>query len=117
MRLPLPKGLEKRLAPAKERADRFLRQWEWTWTTAVIASMAISFFALVTLALIPSWFLYFADQTLRWRSFWLLKLRDLLAAGEIMTAFVVIIVAAYFVQEYRNKLRGAGREHQTGGYR
>jgi hypothetical protein len=117
MRLPLPKGLQKRLAPVQERAERFLRHWEWTWTTAVVASLVIAFIMLVTTVLIPSWFLYYADQNLRWRSFWLLKLRDALAAGWITVWFGIILVAAYFMQEWRNKLRGQGREHQTGGYR
>jgi hypothetical protein len=117
MRLPLPKGLERRLAPLKERGDRFLREWEWTWTSAVVASLVIAFIALVFLVLIPSWFLYYADQNLRWRTFWLLKLRDALAAGEIFVAFAAMLVAAYFIQQYRHKLRGTGREQQTGGYR
>jgi uncharacterized membrane protein len=117
MRLPLPKGLERRLAPFKERGDRFLREWEWTWTSAVVASLVIAFITLVLLVFIPSWFLYYADQNLRWRTFWLLKLRDALAAGWITTWFVIILVAGYFIQQYRNKLRGTGREHQTGGYR
>jgi len=94
-----------------------MRGWEWTWTTAVIASMIWAFLALTFLALLPSWWLYFADQTLRWRTFWLLKLRDLIAAGEIVTAFAVLFGAAYIMQEVRHKLRGGSAEHRTGGYR
>ena len=38
MKLPIPKALERRLAPLVERGNQFLRTWEWTWTTAVVAS-------------------------------------------------------------------------------
>ncbi len=117
MKLPMPEGMRRRLAPLQERGNAFLRQWEWTWTTAVVAAVVISFIALVLLVLIPSWWLYFADQNLRWRSFWLLKLRDAIAAGEIFVSFAIMLGAAYLIQQHRNKLRGTGREHQTGGYR
>src|SRR5919197_4992420 len=117
MRLPLPKGLERRLAPLKERGERFLREWEWTWTSAVVASLVIAFIALVLLVLAPSWFLYYADQNLRWRTFWLLKLRDAIAAGWIFVWFAIMLGAAYFLQVTRNRLRGTSREHQTGGCR
>ncbi len=78
MRLPVPKRVQERLAPLVERTQAFLKTWEWTWTSAVVASMVIAF---VTLT------------------------------------FTVILGAAYIVQEARNKLRGTGGEHRTGGYR
>ena len=118
MRLPIPKALEERLAPLRERGERFLRNWEWTWTSAVLASFAIAFIAYITLAAVPSWFLYFADQELRWTSFWLLKLRDLLVAGWIGTWFAIMLVTAYIIQNIRRRLRGQGGDTRpTGGYR
>ena len=76
MRLPVPKRVQERLAPLVERTQAFLKTWEWTWTSAVVASMVIAFVTLTFTVFIPSWWLYFADQNLRWRSFWQLKLRD-----------------------------------------
>ena len=117
MRLPVPKRLQKRLEPLVERTQAFLREWEWTWTRAVVASMVIAFITLLFTVIIPSWWLYFADQTLRWRSFWQLKFRDAIAAGIIVVSFAVILGAAYILQEARNKLRQTGEQHRTGGYR
>jgi len=117
MKLPVPKRVHVRLAPLFERTQAFLKTWECTWTSAVFASMVIAFVTLTFTVFIPSWWLYFADQNLRWRSFWQLKLRDLIATGIIVGAFTVILGAAYVVQEARNKLRGTGGEHRTGGYR
>jgi hypothetical protein len=117
MRLPVPKRVQERLAPLVERTQAFLKTWEWTWTSAVVASLGIAFITLTFTVFIPSWWLYYADQNLRWRSFWQLKLRDLIATGIIVGSFTVILGAAYVVQEARNKLRGTGGEHRTGGYR
>ncbi|MBI4261227.1 MAG: hypothetical protein HY658_11740 [Actinobacteria bacterium] len=115
MKLPIPQSVLERLKPLQDRVEGFLRRWEWTWTTTVVFSLAISFFALTFLAVIPSWFLYFADQTLKWRSFWLLKLRDAMAAGWITTWFAIILIAAYVMQSWRRRLRGGGGESRPGG--
>jgi hypothetical protein len=117
MRLPVPKRVQARLAPLVERGNAFLKEWEWTWTRAVVASLLIAFVTLLFTAIIPSWWLYFADQTLRWRSFWRLKLRDAIAAGSIVVSFTTILAIAFLLQQQRNKLRGTGSEHRTGGYR
>jgi hypothetical protein len=117
MKLPVPKRVQERLAPLVERAETFLRQWEWTWTRATVASLGVAFITLLFTAIIPSWWLYFADQTLRWRTFWTLKLRDAIAAGIIVVSFSIILGAGYVLQQARNRLRGSGTEHRTGGYR
>jgi hypothetical protein len=118
MRLPMPEGLRRRLAPLVERGNNFLRAWEWTWTSAVVFSLALSFFAIVMLAIVPSFWLYFVDQTLRWKSFWLLKLKDAVAAGWITFWLAAMFVVAFLLQKQRQKVRGtAGDTRPSGGYR
>jgi len=89
MSLPLPPKLEKRLTPAFRRAELIIRDWEWTWTKAGIFGLLFGFAILVTQAIVPSWFLYFANQKLRWTTFWLLILRDAIATGWIGTWFAM----------------------------
>src|SRR5688500_7253207 len=101
MRIPIPAPLLERLKPVIERTETFLRTWEWTWTRAVMVSMGLAFFILAFLAVIPSWFLYFADSELGWTSFWLKLLRDSIAAGWITTWFVALLVGPYILQNWR----------------
>ena len=49
---------------AKDRAEQFLKTFEWTWTTAVVFSLGFGFFSVITMAVIPSFWLYFSEQTL-----------------------------------------------------
>jgi hypothetical protein len=110
--------MPRRLVPIAERSNRFLKEWEWTWTSAVVFSVALAFMAIIFLAVVPSFWLYFADQTLRWKSFWLVKLKEALAAGWITTWFAIFFLAAYLLQKQRQKLRGVGGETRpSGGYR
>jgi hypothetical protein len=115
--------LQQRIAPAKERVERFLRDFEWTWTTAVLFSVALTFFLMITAAVMPSFWLYFADQKLHWNGagpngFWLLKARDAVAAGLFTGPVVTVLVIGAIVQNWRRKLRGAsGGARATGGYR
>jgi hypothetical protein len=134
------KSLAERLAPHKERAESFLREFEWTWTKAVVFSMGILFFILITMAVIPSYWLYVADQKLMWDGgvdhplfpwtwtmkvlpwvipgFWLKELRDAVAMGLSTGPLVTILVAAAILQNWRRRLRGAQSEARpTGGYR
>ncbi len=118
MKLPIPKGLERRLRPHIERGERFIRDWEWTWTTAFVAGVVISFFALTVLAVIPSWWLYFADETLRWRTRLMISIRDIVATGWIFTWTGFFIVTAYQIQVIRRRVRGEKQaDRYTGGYR
>ena len=117
MRLPIPKRVQERMAPLVQRGQAFLKNWEWTWTRAVVAALLLAFITLLFTAIIPSWFLYYADEKLRWRTFWTLKLRDAIAAGFIVVSFATIVAIGFLLQQQRNKLRGTGGEHRTGGYR
>jgi hypothetical protein len=115
--------LVEKLAPAKERAERFLKSFEWTWTNAVIFSLGFTFFLMLTTAVLPSFWLYFADQKLKWNGagpngFWLLKLRDAVAAGLFSGPVITVLIAAAIIQNWRRKLRGeTGSTRPTGGYR
>ena len=112
-----------RIALAKERVEAFLKGWEWTWGSAVVFSLALTFFIMITIAVIPSFWLYFADQKLHWNGagplgFWLLKARDAVAAGLFTGPVVTILVVASLMQNWRRKLRGgASAARPSGGYR
>ncbi len=119
MKLPIPKGLERRLRPHIERGERFLKDWEWTWTTAFLAGLILAFVSLILLAVVPSWWIYFADQTLQWRErFPWLVLRDIIATGWIGVWTGFFIVTFYKLQVIRRRLRGEKQaERYAGGYR
>jgi hypothetical protein len=126
--------LSGRIAHAKARTEAFLKSWEWTWTTAVVFSLGITFFLLISTAVIPSFWLYYADQKLKWDGgaphkilpflpwtldgFWLKELRDAVAMGLSTGPLVTLLVAAAVLQNWRRKLRGAQSDTRpTGGYR
>jgi ABC-type Fe3+ transport system permease subunit len=107
----------------KERVEGFLRHFEWTWTNAVAFCLALVFFVLVTSSVIPSFWLYFADQKLKWdgsgpNGFWLKELRDAVAMGLVTGPFITVLVVATILQNWRHKLRGSGGDSRpSGGYR
>jgi formate hydrogenlyase subunit 3/multisubunit Na+/H+ antiporter MnhD subunit len=120
VRLPIPKAVERRLRPWIKRGEEFLRTWEWTWTSAFIAGVGISFAAITLMAVIPSWMLYFAEQNLdatqanRLR----LTIRDMVVTGYLTVVAGVFVVTAYKVQVIRRRLRGEKQsERYSGGYR
>ena len=74
---------------------------------------------IIILAVIPSFWLYFANSVLHWdASFWLSKARDAIAAGWITTWFAIFFLLGYLLQEQRKRLRGTGGgTRPAGGYR
>lgn len=101
-----------------DRGERFVRGWEWTWTSAFLVGMAIAFLAMATLVVIPSWWLYFADQTLQWRARWQTAIRDAIVLGWLTIWAVGFVVALYEMQVIRRRLRGERQaERYSGGYR
>jgi hypothetical protein len=116
---------------AKERVETFLRTFEWTWTNAVLFSLVFVFFIVISTSVIPSFWLYFADQKLQWdggaahqllwfnvQGFWLKELRDAVAMGLVTIPFIAILVVASVMQNWRKKLRGSGGgSRPSGGYR
>jgi len=114
--------MKERLQKLIERTEAFLRDFEWTWTNAVLFSLILTFFALITIAVIPSFWLYFAEQKLGWggpsgTGDWALEIRDAIAMGLTTVPFVVVLVAASVLQNWRRKLRGQAADRPTGGYR
>jgi len=115
----------------RTKVEDFLKNFEWTWTSAVLFSLALVFFILITTSVIPSFWLYFADQKLRWDGasprklifwtipgFWLLELRDAVAMGLVTGPIITILIVAAAMQNWRRKLRGqTGDTRPTGGYR
>jgi len=115
----------------KERVEAFLRNFEWTWTTAVVFSLGLVFFLLITTSVVPSFWLYFADSTLKWNDtapqkliiftidgYWLKELREAVAMGLATLPIIVVLVGGAIMQNWRKKLRGSsGDSRPTGGYR
>jgi hypothetical protein len=116
-------AMASRLASGKARVEAFLKTFEWTWTTAIVFSVGLMFFILVSTSVLPSFWLYFADQKLKWsgagpNGFWLKELRDAIAMGLTTGPIITIVIAAAIVQNWRRKLRGrSGDVRPSGGYR
>ena len=107
---------------AKERTEPIVKNFEWTWTTAVLFSLGFAFFSVITMAVIPSAWLYFAEQKLGWgglsgTSDWQPLARDFVAANLSVGPFVTVVVIGAIMQNWRRKLRGAAADRPTGGYR
>jgi hypothetical protein len=112
-----------RLAHRKQQFEGFLKTFEWSWTKAIVFSIGLTFAIVITTSVIPSFWLYFADQKLKWsgagpNGFWLKELRDAIAMGLVTVPIIVILVGAAIVQNWRRRLRGqSGDVRPTGGYR
>jgi hypothetical protein len=131
----------------KRHVEAFLRDFEWTWTSAVLFSMALLFFLLISAGVMASWWLYYAEQKLGWQGptdleaflrdpfntggsplsresfLWLsneglLMLRDAIAMGLSTGPIITVLVVSALLQNWRRKLRGeSGDVRPTGGYR
>jgi hypothetical protein len=112
-----------RLIALRERVEPFLRDFEWTWTTAVIGSLGLLFFSLFTMVVMPSAWMYIAEQRFGWggpsgTGDWWLEVRDAVAMGLTTGPFVTVLVAAVLMQNWRRRLRGrSGDSRPSGGYR
>lgn len=49
-----------------EQIDSFLKGFEWNWTKAVLFSLALTFFVFLTAIILPSFWTYYAEQSLGW---------------------------------------------------
>ena len=136
-----------RIQTVRHHVETFLRDFEWTWTSAVLFVMALLFFLLITAVIMPSWWMYYAEQVLGWQGptdleaflkgpfntsggffsresfLWLsqeglLMLRDAIAMGLTTGPIVTVLVIAAVMQNWRKRLRGqSGDVRPTGGYR
>lgn len=111
-----------RLVKLKERAEPIVKGFEWTWTNAVLFSLGVAFFSVITMAVIPSFWLYFAEQKLGWggisgTSNWKPLARDFIAVNLAIGPFVTVVVVGAIMQNWRRKLRGTSSERASGGYR
>jgi hypothetical protein len=110
------------LLKAMERTERFLKEFEWTWTKAVVFCLGFGFFTVISMAVIPSFWLYFAEQTLGWDGLsgtedWRPIARDAVAMGLATGPFITVVIAATILQNWRRKLRGGSSDRPSGGYR
>jgi small-conductance mechanosensitive channel len=107
--------------PIVRRTETVLREFEWTWAKAVVFSLVMWILGITFIFLIPSWWLYFAEQELGWRdtpqTFLLFELRDLVAIILFSIPFGGFIVVPYYVQKWRRRLRSESESRPTGGYR
>jgi hypothetical protein len=121
--LPRPlRPLVRGFARLRDRAEPTVRDFEWTWTKAVVFSLAFAFFSVISMAVIPSFWMYFAEQKLGWdglsgTSDWRPLARDFVAVNLSIGPFVTVIVIASIMQNWRRKLRGGSADRPTGGYR
>jgi hypothetical protein len=131
----VPPGLQERAKPYTDRFQARVRDFEWTWTKAVIVSLAFWFLAIGLVAFLPSWWLYFADQKLGWHkcpcigshyfkylhisipNFWLFKARDVVATILFSIPVGGFVIVPYHLQKLRRRLRSESESRPTGGYR
>ena len=109
----------------------------------MLFSLALIFFLLISTSVMPSFWMYFAEQNLGWagptdleaflraavrhrhHGFPLsspdgyLMVRDAIAMGLTTVPFVLLLVVSAAMQNWRKKLRGgdAGARGRRGGYR
>jgi hypothetical protein len=131
---------KQRAGGVKARIENFLRAFEWTWTSAVTFALVLTFFLLIATSIMPSFWMYYAEQKIGWagptdiESFLktpfgtgitdplsaqgYLMVRDAIAMGLTTVPFVLVLVVSAALQNWRKKLRGGqSAARPTGGYR
>ena len=116
----------------KGKVEAFLKDFEWTWTTAVLFSFVIMMILVIGVGVLPSFWLYYANTTLLWNqtrhfdlgivtwdatAVWMVLLRDAIAMGLATMPLIALLVGASIMQNWRRKLRGQADSRPTGGYR
>jgi hypothetical protein len=131
---------KQRAGGVKARIENFLREFEWTWTSAVTFALVLVFFLLISSSIMPSFWMYYAEQKIGWagptdiEAFLrvpfgtsitnplspqgYLMVRDAIAMGLTTLPFVLVLVVSAALQNWRKKLRGGeSGTRPTGGYR
>jgi hypothetical protein len=111
-----------RVAHVRARLEPTVRDFEWTWAKAVVFSMGMLFFILISMVIIPSFWMYFAEQKLLWGGpsgggDWQTLVRDAIAMGLTTGPLITVLVVAAIMQNWRRKLRGTSDARAAGGYR
>jgi hypothetical protein len=124
--------IQSRAQSTKARIEGFVKAFEWTWTSAVLFSFALIFFLLMSAVVLPSFWMYFAEQKLGWggptdieaflkaplSQAGRLELRDAIAMGLTTGPIGTVLIVGAAMQNWRRKLRGTtGDTRPTGGYR
>ncbi len=115
-------SVRSRLVELKQRAEPIVKSFEWTWTKAVLFCLGVWLYIMITAVVIPSFFMYFAEQKLLWAgpagggSAWLL-VRDLIALALSTGPLITMVIVAVVMQNWRKRLRSVSGERPTGGYR
>jgi ABC-type Fe3+ transport system permease subunit len=129
-----PRGIRAKVAHRREQLEPLVRDFEWTWTKAVLFSLGFVFFIMVTMVIIPSFWTYLVEQKLQWggqsdiqafseeiRHPWNLdtgrEIRDAVAMGLTTVPLIAVFIVAAMMQNWRRKLRGGSESRPTGGYR
>jgi len=113
------------------RAEPHVKTFEWTWTTAILATFGLITFLLVVAVIVPSAWLYFAEGKLDWKGptdleallndplgpELRLQIRDAIAMGLTTGPIITLLVVAAAMQNWRKKLRAGDATRPTGGYR
>jgi hypothetical protein len=133
-------GKRQRASGLKAGVEDFLRAFEWTWTSAVLFSLALTFFILISTSIMPSFWMYYAEQRIGWAgptdleaflrqpfgtsitdplsSYGYVMVRDAIAMGLTTLPFVLLLVVSAAMQNWRKKLRGGDAgSRASGGYR
>jgi hypothetical protein len=121
----IPQGVKERSQPAVLRFQTRVRDFEWTWTKAVVVAFVLWFLAIGLIGFLPSWWLYFADQKLGWNpcpcpdtlARIKYELRDVIAIILFSIPFGAFIILPYHLQKLRRRLRSESESRPTGGYR
>jgi hypothetical protein len=132
-------GTKQRASGLRAGVEDFVKAFEWTWTNAVLFSLALTFFILISTSIMPSFWMYFAEQKIGWAgptdleaflrqpfgtsiidplsSYGYVMVRDAIAMGMTTLPFVLILVVSAAMQNWRTTLHCGGGSRPTGGYR
>ena len=89
------------------------------WIAVSLSAFVTFAILLVVLAIIPSFWLYLADGTLKWTSQLLQAVRDIIVSGYYVVALVVIGAAAVIWNRRNQKVLSQceAKREATGGYK
>jgi hypothetical protein len=63
-----PTTTTSRRATSKASVEHLVKNFEWTWTTAVLFSLGMFLFILIVMVALPSFFMYFEEVDLSFRA-------------------------------------------------